>query len=189
MKKRFKKIHWNEKEVRLEWTSEDGTSVHEHELTSAEAPHLDFDAALQALRGDVLVIVELDDTDYGEGLRVQAVSLSLSAKTGHRGAVITALKTLAIANGPLALHTPHLVEAAAEEGSTGKAESEDTRGVMPTDMLARIETLEREAWAYLDGKRAPKAQQELELSSAPAKITDEQVVDIHRARERGTAGI
>jgi hypothetical protein len=170
--KRFKKIRWNGKEVALEWTAttQDGAETHDHQLTCKDAPHPEFDAALQALKQDVLVIAELDDEEpsieipgYGETMRVQSVSLSLNAKSGNRGAVVTAMKTLQLANAPLALHTPHLVaETDDDEGDEG-----ERAGVMPAGMWARIEALEKEAWAYLDGKRAPKAQQELPLSTAP----------------------
>lgn len=162
--KRFKKISWNGKQVSLEWTAtiQDGAETHEHQLTCKDAPNPEFDVALQALKRDVLVIAELEEADYEEGMRVQSVSLSLNAKSGNRGAVITAMKTLELANAPLALHTPHLV---AEIDTDGDDEGERA-GVMPTGMWSRIETLEKEAWSYLDGKRAPKPQTELTLAGA-----------------------
>jgi hypothetical protein len=168
--KRFKRIKWNGRDVSLEWTAttQDGAETHDHQLTCKDAPNPEFDAALQALKQDVLVIAELQDEEgdlpgYGETMRVQSVSLSLNAKSGNRGAVVTAMKTLQLANAPLALHTPHLVaETDDDEGDEG-----ERAGVMPAGMWARIEALEKEAWAYLDGKRAPKAQQELPLTTAP----------------------
>lgn len=156
MQKRFTKISWNEKTITLEWTTQKETETHGHELTCADAPRPAFDKALQALGRDILIIAELDD-DYGDGMRVQSVSLSMNAKSGARGAVVTAMKTLAIANSPLAIHTPHLL---AEHQGELPLEGE-SRGVMPDGMWKRIEALEKEAWAYLDGQRAPKGQPEL----------------------------
>jgi hypothetical protein len=150
MEKRFKKIRWNGSEVGLEWTSQDGSETHNHELTCKDEPRDEFDEALQSLRGDVLVIAELP-REYGKDMRVQSVSLSMNAKSGARGAVVTAMKTLAKANSPLALHTPHLL---AEIPGELPLDGEPT-GVMPTGMWGRIEKLEQEAWAYLAGKRAP----------------------------------
>ena len=105
MLKRFKKISWDERTITLEWTTQKETETHEHELTCADVPRPAFSEALQALGRDVLVIAELDE-DYRDGMRVQSVSLSMNAKSGARGAVVTAMKTLEIANAPLALHTP-----------------------------------------------------------------------------------
>lgn len=168
MQKRFKKIRWNGSEVGLEWTSQDGSETHNHELTCKDDPRAEFDTALQSLRGDVLVIAELP-REYGTDMRVQSVSLSLNQKTGARGAVVTSMKTLKIANGPLALHTPHLL---AEIPGELPLEGEPT-GVMPTGMWGRIEKLEQEAWAYLAGKRAPveateESSDESELAGAGA---------------------
>jgi hypothetical protein len=164
MSKRFTKISWNEKKIVLEWTTQTETETHAHELQCADVPRPSFKDALQALREDVLVIAELDD-DYGETMRVQSVSLSLNAKSGARGGVVTAMKGLEIANGPLAIHTPHLLaEGAGDDDERG--DDGERPGVMPKGMWARIEALEAEAWAYLDGKRAPKPQTELPLAGA-----------------------
>jgi hypothetical protein len=152
--KRFTAIKWNEKAVELEWTTLEGAITHDHQLSSPDEPHLEFRTALQALREDVLTIVEVEDA-YGDGMRVQSVSLSRGEKSGLRGAVITAMKTLAIANGPLAIHTPHLVEDDESDDNGAEAKSTEKRGVMPIGMLTRIEALEDEAWEYIGGKRAP----------------------------------
>lgn len=160
MQKRFGRISWNEKKIALEWTVTNETETHAHELTCADVPRPAFNEALQALRPDVLVICELDD-EYGETMRVQSVSLTTNAKSGARGAVVTAMKGLELANGPLSLHTPHLLAESASDNEKGEGE---TSGVMPKGMWPRIEALEAEAWAYLDGKRAPKPQTELPLA-------------------------
>lgn len=172
MKKRFKKIIWNEKLITLEWTTQDGSEVHDHKLECEDKPKASFDEKLQALRQDVLTVAQLD-ASYGEGMRVRSVSLSLSEKSGARGAVVTALKTLDIANAPLALHTPHLLAEGAEDEGGADAKPNDKTGVMPAGMWDRIEELETEAWAYLSGQRAPKAQTEmpLETPKEPAKPT------------------
>jgi hypothetical protein len=145
---RFKKVKWDEKEVTLIWTTESGTETHERELTSKNAPHVDFASALQALRGDVLSVCELDDAE--EDLRVQSVSLSFSEKSGLRGAVVTGLKPVQIANSPVVLNTPHLTES-----------GDGDKGVMPGSMWRRVLALEAEAQAYLNGKTAPKEQRDI----------------------------
>ena len=142
---RFKKIKWDQKAVTLIWTTESGTETHEHDLTSMQEPHTDLNDALQALNTDVLNVCEIDAAC--EDLRVQSVTLSYSEKTGLRGAVVTALKPVRIANAPVVLNTPHLTEA-----------GDDPKGVMPPSMWRRILALELEAQAYLNGKRAPKDQ-------------------------------
>jgi hypothetical protein len=163
MQKRFTKISWNEKKIALEWTTQTDTETHAHELQCADAPRPSFNDALQALRRDLLIICELDD-EYGETMRIQSVSLTTNAKSGARGAVVTAMKGLEIANGPLALHTPHLL---AERPSDDDDDRIDDRaGVMPKGMWARIEALEKEAEAYLNGQRAPKVQAELPLDGS-----------------------
>ena len=142
---RFKKVRWDQKAVTLIWTTESGTETHEHDLTSKQAPHGDLDDALQALAGDVVNVCEMDlDLDT---LRVQSVSLSFSEKTGVRGAVVTALKPVKIASSPVVLNTPHLTES-----------GDNDKGVMPPSMWRRVLTIEDEARAYLDGKRAPNPQ-------------------------------
>jgi hypothetical protein len=143
--KRFKKIKWDQKDITLLWTTESGSETHDHELTSKAAPHEDLNTALQALASDVLNVCELDAAI--EDLRVQSVSLSFSEKSGLRGAVVTALKPVAIANSPVVLNTPHLTE-----------DGEDPKAVMPASMWRRVLKLEDEAQAYLDGKRAPQDQ-------------------------------
>lgn len=145
---RFQKIKWNLKAVSLTWTTESGTETHEHELTSSQTPHEDFERALQALKDDVLELCEL--YDYEDGVRVSSVTISYSEKSGRRGAVVTALKTLAVANAPLVLNTPHLAQ-----------EGENDKGVLPPAMWRRVLALEVEAQAYVDGKRAPKEQRDM----------------------------
>lgn len=161
--KRFKKIRYNERSVVLEYTVHDGTKTEEIAFGCEDAPHADFSAALQALGVDVLNICELDES-YGKDMRIQAVSLSLNAKSGARGAVVTAMKALQIANGPLALHTPHLLSETADDDDGD--DTGERAGVMPEGMWDRVEALETEAWAYLEGKRAPKQQMDLPLEGA-----------------------
>lgn len=183
MQKRFTKISWNEKKIALEWTTQTDTETHAHELTCADVPRPSFDEALQALRPDVLAICELDD-EYGETMRIQSVSLTTNAKSASRGGVVTARKGLPIANSPLMLHTPHLLaESPNEDDGT-----EDAAGLMPKGMWARIEALETEAWAYLDGKRAPKPQTEFELEQ-PVRPTADGIASVRHAVDNEPAGV
>lgn len=156
---RFKKIRWNQKEVMLKWTTESSGETHEHELTATQEPHADLDTALQALASDVLNVCELDAPL--EDVRVQSVSLSFSETTGLRGAVVTALKPVAIANAPVVLNTPHLAE-----------DGEQAKGVMPPGMWRRVLALEEEARLYIGGKRAPKAQLDVFASASETQAPD-----------------
>lgn len=137
---RFKKIKYDTKEVTLIFTTETSGETHEHTITSKAHPHPDFVEALAALVDDVVDICGLP-LAYEEGLRVQSVTFSYSEKTGSSGAVVTALKSLAMSSAPLVLNTPHLVE-------DGEA------GVMTSHMRTRLRGLESEAQQYLSGKRA-----------------------------------
>lgn len=163
--KRLKKISWNEKEVHLEWTTSEWDESRDIDLTCKDEPHLDFRSALQALKADVLTICGLDK-GYGEEMRVQSVTLSFNEKSSARGVVVTAMKTLDIANAPLALHTPHLIADEQTDMMNERA------GRMPDGMLARIEALEKEAWAYASSeKRAPKS---VAQATAPEEEKEEE---------------
>lgn len=114
----------------------------EEAVNSREAPHPDFVAALADLVPCVLDLCELP-TDYEEGMRVQSVSFSEDTD-GNRGAVVTAIKTLADVPAPLVLNTPHVSERPNAEGAC----------TMPRRLSHALDVVEREARAFLDGKRA-----------------------------------
>lgn len=156
--KRFTKIKVaSDGTTSLDWTTIEDAETHTHALVCKESPDPAFVTALNALLADVLVVVELPDS-YADGMRVSGITLSLTEKTGARGATVAVLKTVKIANGPLTFSTPHLI---GDPAPDDEAPDDDRRGHMPPGMWARILDVEREGWDYLDGKRAPKAQAEL----------------------------
>lgn len=138
----FQKIKFNGKKVVLHWTSAHALEEHEHTLTSAQPPHPDFVAALQAFVGEVLDLLELP-LDYGDGLTVVGLSLPVQ-EDGRSGLVVTCLKALKGAPSPLVLNTPYL----AEPGDDPDAPA------LSRHLLRLIETAEGEAEAFVDGKRA-----------------------------------
>lgn len=72
---------------------------------------------------------------------------TLRSFDGRRGIVVTCLKKLEQTNAPLVLNTPHMRE---DTDGTGGA------GFMPGEWLGLIESAERAAEAYIEGKRAQK---------------------------------
>ncbi|MCX6497185.1 MAG: hypothetical protein NTU93_00110 [Arthrobacter sp.] len=102
-----------------------------------------FYAALEDLVEHVLRLLELP-ASYGDRLTVTGVSLSWTDNI--MGAVVTAQKYLTAADAPLVLNTPHLPSAPYGENAGGK--------IMPGDMVLALETIQREAVLYVEGKRA-----------------------------------
>jgi hypothetical protein len=146
---RFTKVKSDGSKVTLHYERErsDGTRD-EYAMVSADRPAPEFDAALNALAEDVIVVCELPASDK-EKLTVRGVSLSHT--NDIRGAVITAMKALTTANSPLVLNTPHLPESAYSGSKT------DPNPTMADGMVHRLDDLEREATRYVDGERAQGA--------------------------------
>lgn len=141
---RFTKIKYDGSTVLLTWTTKKVTGEEvRHELTSPQDPHPDFLSALDEFRPTVLELLELDE-DYGSGLRVQSLSIN-EEKDGRIGCVVTSLKTLDAAHSPLVLNTPHLRE---------RVDETTDRGFLSDEMMTAIARVEREAEAYVNGKRA-----------------------------------
>lgn len=145
---RFTKIKYSEKNgVHLEWSTpaeKRPEDLVEHTLNGKEAPAPEFDAALQAFRGEVLVLLELPG-DYTDGLRVIGLSVNYE-DDGRKGLVVTCVKQLERTNAPLVLNTPHLREAS----------DEDTGNYLPDRMVELVREAERQAAAYVPGARLQK---------------------------------
>ena len=139
---RFKKIKFDGDTVTLVTFDARAKWEKEETVTSREAPHPDFIAALGALVEPVLDLCELPE-DYGLGLTVRGVSFS-EDDDGNRGAVVTSLKTLDTVSAPMALNTPHVSERANNDGECS----------MPPALDRALRALEREAYGFLQGKRA-----------------------------------
>jgi hypothetical protein len=140
---RFTKIKYDGAKVRIEYEVErEGKEPDEYSLFSADAPSTSFQAALGALREDVIAICELP-ADQMDKLHIRGVSISHT--NGIMGACITALKTVQTANAPLVLNSPHLPSA---------PYSDNPEPVLPPETCERLRALMAEAQKYIDGERA-----------------------------------
>lgn len=139
---RFKKIKYNGEKVVLHWTTSKVMEEVAHELISTQTPHPRLVDTLAAFVPEVLDLLELP-ADYDVGLRVVGLSIN-TQEDGRRGLVVTCLKALEGAQGPLVLNTPNLPE----PGDDAQQPS------LPSTMLRLMERAEREAEAFVNGKRA-----------------------------------
>lgn len=140
---RFTKIKYDGLKVRIEYEVErEGSEPDEYSLFSADAPATSFQAALTALREDVIAICELP-AEQIDKLHIRGVSLSHT--NGILGACITALKSVETANAPLVLNTPHLPSA---------PYSDNPEPVLSPETRERLVLLMAEAQKYVDGERA-----------------------------------
>ncbi len=141
---RFTKIKFDGAKVRLEYERlRKSGDPDEFVLYSADAPTPEFQAVIQALAVDVVSICELIPSDTE---RMQVRGVTLSHTNDVMGVVITALKSVSMANSPLVLNTPHLPETSYSD--------DDSAPTWPTGMGERIAALEVQASLYLNGTRA-----------------------------------
>jgi hypothetical protein len=115
-------------------------------LRSVETPQPELPAKMAALAHDVRKLLGLPHDWASDSFTVAKVIWSLSEKTGVRGAVISCQVGLECADAPLVLNTPHLPFEQYSETGNGP--------LMPEATIARLNDLEAEALAFLDGKRA-----------------------------------
>lgn len=143
----FTKIKFNGEKVSLSWTEKKsgGTEI-EHNLHSAQMPSPDLPAALKAFDKFVEELIEVP-RDWMATLKVTGLSIN-EEEDGRSGLVITCLKKVGAANGPLVLNTPHLRQPLklGEEGP----------GFFMDGMEGAIESADRAATGYVDGKRAQR---------------------------------
>jgi len=157
----FRKIRYDGTVVTLELHDQpsDQREV-DQVVTSREAPHRDFQQALNAFIAPSLALLELGGcADYDRGIHVQSVAVSHD-KDGFRGCVVTMLKSLGTVAEPWCFNTPHV-----SERSWGAVESTMSRA-----MQAALTGLEREAQLYLEGKRLQGDLFEGELTPAGALV-------------------
>lgn len=139
---RFSKIKYNGKFVTLAWEDTNPARDLATSLTSAQTPHPDFTAALDAFAGEVLDLLELP-LEYGDTLKVTGLSIS-TQDDGRRGLVVTALKGVKCSPAPLVLNTPHLPEPGEDPNAPA----------LSRYMLALLVNAEIEASLFVAGKRA-----------------------------------
>ena len=128
--------------------SETENEQNERETTikSYDAPHEDFNTALEALQVHARDILQLP-RDWREGqLRISGVSFSMSEDTGVMGAVMTGQVALDTSDAPFNFNTPHLPFEQYSE--TGNAP------LMPEEAQIALEKMQQEAEAFVEGKRA-----------------------------------
>lgn len=118
----------------------------EYSLTCNDAPRPAFIDALAAMGRHVVDICELP-ADYSGGLHVNGVTFSYGGDEETMGATITASKQLTGSTAPLLINTPH-------KPSEPYATGADDGNCLSDDAIADLLALQREAVAYIEGKRA-----------------------------------
>lgn len=150
----FTRVRATDKGVTIEWhtpVEKRPDSNIDSVLKSKEAPHPDFLAALQALKPDVVKLLELP-ASYGKAITVTGIRLT--HVKGKRGVVISCQRKIEGCNSPFNLHTPHMTEASDEDANSTWLSDE---------LLALLDTVEARAKEYIEGVRA---QAELALVGA-----------------------
>ena len=130
-------------ETTVSWSDTTLKGTVESTLKAGESqpPAPAFLRALDAFVPEVCELLELPPR-YRERMRCQGVSLSTS-DSGARGLVVTCLKEIGGANGPVVLNTPHLpLEAGDEVAPT-----------VPPAMVRLLDELETAAEAFVQGER------------------------------------
>lgn len=155
MSRRITKVKYKKGHVEIHLEDHAQTVDKETVVKSTEKPHPDFELAFSALVGFVYDILELDRGCWGPMI-VTGVSFSQAEDSGVEGAVLTFQVELDESNSPFCGNTPHLpFDQYSETG---------TSPVMPEDCVAQLEKVRKEAFSYMEGK---KAQGELLLANAP----------------------
>lgn len=143
---KFTKIKSDGIETQLAWTTKlDGGGVVEHVLKSYDPPRPELLHAMRAFVPECLELLELDEAGWSPD-DIAVIGFSINEEDdGRCGLVVTLKKKLAQTNAPLILNTPHMREHQGEP---------QTKGFLPEGMLSRLHKLEREAAAFVKGKRA-----------------------------------
>lgn len=147
---RFKKIKiTSDDKINLEYENLNKQgNWDEHTMKSAAEPLPSFHHALDNLIPHVVDICELPKGDnLSHSYTVKGVSLSYGGENEVMGATITATRSLAFANSPLVLNTPHKAEDVYSPGG-----GEDM--LLTDECVADLYKLIDEAEKYLSGKRA-----------------------------------
>lgn len=139
---RFTKIRRDDKTVALEYEEKSGKDYTTGVLVSKSAPEPEFDSTLQAMKPELLKLLQLDKK-FGEDITIRAVAIKY-AKDERSGVVITAIKPLRMLNAPFVINSPHLPEPN-EDGSAGG---------MSSDFIKLLNRLEELAGHFKEGERA-----------------------------------
>jgi hypothetical protein len=149
---RITKVKYSKSRVLVQYQVErEGSEPDEYSMECADAPHPDFEKALQALAPHAILWCELPEALVKRS-RISGVSLSWNHDEDGdvvMGAVVTALVTLVRCQSPLVLNTPHKPERPYSDGDPNAVTY-----CLTADCIAAIGKVLEEAEAYLDGKRA-----------------------------------
>ena len=117
----------------------------EHTLSCKDQPRPELLERLQVMANHVTEICELGEWETKK-LIVSGVSLSYGDE-GNCYLVITAQKALEYSKAPLIINTP-------ARPAVPESENDDAAFCWSDELAADIETLEQEAWKYIEGERA-----------------------------------
>lgn len=146
--KRLKKIKFtNEGKVTVAYEIQVNGAWDEFAMTSSEAPDISFTKALKDLACHVVEMCELPESHL-ERINVKGVSFSYGGEKQVMGATIVAVMRLRKSNVDLNLNTPHK---AAGSYSDGEA---DPKQLFSEKCVKALESVEREAFGFVDGVRA-----------------------------------
>lgn len=144
--RRVTKVSYNGKRVKVLWQVPRVGSEEPDEfaLVCNDHPAPTLLLALEALRQHVAAICQLPPK-YCEMMEIRGASYTFAGKDEVLGAVITALKKLPTARGPLVLNTPYLA-------SAPMSETDEAPLLSPADRKA-LEELADAGLRYVDGER------------------------------------
>ncbi len=130
-------------EIRYDTEREDGADPDEYELKSGDAPRAGMAKALGELPRHVCALCDLPPA-YAVGMSARGITLSHTDDI--LGVVVTCMKPVKGASGPLIINSPHVP--AEQYSPTGSSP------LMTEEFCAAVEAVIEEAEAYLDGDRA-----------------------------------
>ena len=154
------------KKVQLAWkrfVSDDAATT---KFSSTDAPLPSFETALQAFVPDLIAVLQVTP---GWVKDVVIRSVSIDYKDEKRGLVVSATRKVPMANGPLVIHTPRIVERFDDEGGS----------VAVVAMFERVDRLIQEALRYECGDRAQAELPETQDALVdPGPIIEEEIVHV-----------
>jgi hypothetical protein len=115
----------------------------QHLIECKDAPHSDLRNALQSMGDHMKVNAEFPST-----WDVSIIGVTITHTNGVQGLVITGRRDLRHCNAPLIINTPHYTRESYNE------DDESDMGIFSSSCGDALDTLEREAIAYVDGKRS-----------------------------------
>jgi hypothetical protein len=144
--RRVTKVSYDGKRVKVQYQipRAEKEEPDEFALVCNDRPAPTLLLALEGLRPHVAAICQLP-AKYCEMMEVRGASFSFAGPDEIMGAVITALKSLPTARGPLVLNTPYL-------SSAPMSETDEAPLLSPAAREA-LEEVAREGLRYVDGER------------------------------------